>query len=158
MIVEYQSYPSLKWQGALYEESVVRQLRKDQFHQFVERVKTTDCQAELRRLLAAGPPVYIEDKHALPLAEPDTDTHVCRLWFASTGQEETAKLDGAVEGDERKALWEELKQFIIVEGKEEGDDDEEEQGGSDDTARQTNGETATVAATMAATSIANSSS
>jgi hypothetical protein len=117
--VEYQSYPSMKWKPAMYEESVVRQT---QFHSYIERVKKTDCQAELRRLLADGPPIFISDKHALPLEEGDE--RVIRLWFASTNQEQSAKLDGAVEGREREELWEELKEFIIVEGKEEGDDEE----------------------------------
>jgi hypothetical protein len=108
----------------LFEQSVVEQLLKEQFHQFVARVKTTDCQAELRRLLADGPPIYISDKHALPLEEGDT--HIIKLWFASDNLERSAKLDGAVEGEEREALWQELKEFIIVEGKEEGDDDEEQ--------------------------------
>jgi len=121
-IVEFQGYPSLKWKAAMYEQSVVQQLLDTQFHDFVTRVKTTDCQAELKRLLAAGPPIWLTDKHALPLDE--SDTHVCQVWYASDNTERSAKLDGAVEGEERDALWEELKQFIIVEGKEEGDDDD----------------------------------
>lgn len=103
------------------------QLLADQFHLYVERVKKTDCQAELKRLLKAGPPIHIADKHALKLDEDDNDEYVCRLWFAREGgQEVSAKLEGAVEGDERDALWEELKKFIVLEGKEEGDDDDEE--------------------------------
>ena len=99
-----------------------KQLVDTQFEQYVCRVKTTDCQAELRRLLKSGPPIYVSDKHAFPLDE--NDTHVCRLWFASDGQERSAKLRGAVEGAERDALWKELNEFIIEVGKEEGDDDE----------------------------------
>lgn len=114
----------MKWKPALYEQSVVAQLLQEQFQQFVERVKTTDCQAELRRLLSKGPPIYIEDKHALPLE--DGDTHVINLWYANDQLERSAKLDGAVEGEERQKLWDELNEFIIVEGKEEGDDDDDE--------------------------------
>jgi len=122
--VEYQSHPSGTWKPALFEDSIVDQLLGEQFEQYVDRVKKTDCQAELKRLLAKGPPVYIEDKHALSLDE--ADTHVVKLWFAKDNKEVSAKLKGAVEGDERDKLWEELKQFIVVEGKEEGDDAEEE--------------------------------
>jgi hypothetical protein len=121
--VEFQGFPSLQWQPALFEQSAVEQLRADQFHQFVERVKTTDCQAELRRLLAAGPPVYVSDPNGFPL--PEGDTHVLRLWYASDNQERSAKLAGAVDGEEREALWNELRAFLIVEGKEEGDDDDD---------------------------------
>ena len=122
--VEFQGYPSMKWKAAMFEQSVVQQLLDTQFHDFVTRVKTTDCQAELRRLLGAGPPIWISDNHGFPLEEGDT--HVVNLWYASDNQERSAKLDGALEGEERQVLWDELKQFIIVEGKEEGDDDDKE--------------------------------
>lgn len=118
----------MTWKPAKYEQSVVERLRQRQFHDFVERVKTTDCQAELKRLLKEGPPIWISDKHALALDEDSGDTHVCALWYACDNQERSAKLDGAVEGEEREKLWEELKEFIIVEGKEEGDDDDQEEG------------------------------
>jgi hypothetical protein len=106
------------------------QLLDTQFEQYINRVKTTDCQAELRRLLKGGPPIYVSDKHAFPLEE--NDTHVCRLWFAVDGQERSAKLKGAVEGAERDALWRDLNEFIIEVGKEEGDDVEETGGTSTD--------------------------
>lgn len=97
------------------------QLLDSQFEQYVARVKKTDCQAELRRLLQAGPPIYVSDKHGFPLE--DHDTHVCRLWFAVDGKERTSKLKGALEGVERDKLWQELNKFIIQEGKEEVDED-----------------------------------
>eukprot|EP00934_Nitzschia_sp_Nitz4_P005636 Nitzschia sp. Nitz4//NODE_293_length_29386_cov_71.949235//6647//7198//NITZ4_additional_000033-RA//1//CDS//3329531821//5626//frame0 len=121
--VEYQTYPSMKWYPAKYEQSVVEKLQREQFHTFVKKVKETDCQAELRRLLTKGPPIYLEDAHAMPLEEAD-DTHIVTLWFSSDNQERSAKLDGAVEGEQRDKLWEELKQFIIVEGQEPGDEDD----------------------------------
>jgi hypothetical protein len=121
-IVEYQSFPSLLWQPALYERSVIERLLAFQFHDFVRRVHATDCQAELRRLLAQGPPIYLSDPHALPLIEGDT--HVCQLWYASDDVEASAVLDGAVQGSERDKLWNELREFIICEGKEEGDEED----------------------------------
>jgi hypothetical protein len=137
--VEYQIRPRNTWRPAKMEETIVRQLLKSQFHEYIQRVKTTNCQAELKRLLTAGPPIYIADPHGLPLwdddddecggdAEPTTTTtvvsHVGMLWFASTDTEVSAVLDGAVQGEEREMLWAELKKFIIVEGKEKGDDDD----------------------------------
>lgn len=118
----------MEWRPCLYEQVIVEKLLSEQFFDFVARVHQTDCQAELRRLLSTGPPVYLSDQHALPLAT-DTDTHVCRLWFASDGLERSAKLSGAVEGPERDKLWAELKQFLIEEGKEEGDDDDDDAAG-----------------------------
>ena len=49
------------------------------------------------------------------------------MWFAVDGQERTAKLKGAVEGEEREKLWNELKEFISVEGKEDGDDEDDDE-------------------------------
>lgn len=121
--VEFQAFPSMTWKAAFFEQSVVQQLLDSQFHDFVTRVKTTDCQAELKRLLGAGPPIWISDKHGLPLN--DGDTHAVNLWYASDKTERSAKLEGAVDGAERQKLWDELKEFVIVEGKEEGDDEAE---------------------------------
>lgn len=118
--VEYECQPSGQWKSALMEESVVCQLLHTQFHEYIQRVKTTDCQAELKRLLAAGPPIFLADEHGLPL--DGDDTHISKLWFASDQTERSAMLDGAVQGEERENLWNELKQFIIVEGTEEGDE------------------------------------
>ena len=126
-LVEYQSHPSGIWKPALFEASIVEELLQTQFHQYISRVKTTDCQAELKRLLASGPPIFLHDKHALTLALED-DTHISTVWFAHDSREVSAKLQGAVEGEEREVLWEELKQFIVVEGKEEGDDDDAAEG------------------------------
>jgi hypothetical protein len=128
--VEYQTSPSKLWHPCHYERSVVENLLKTQFHDYVEKVRTTDCQAELRRLLSSGPPIYISDKHAMPL--PDDETHICALWFAGDNTERSAKLDGAVEGEERQKLWTELKSFIIVEGKESGDYDSNNNGDEGD--------------------------
>lgn len=129
--VEYQIRPRNTWRPAKMEETIVRQLLRSQFHEYIHRVKTTNCQAELKRLLTAGPPIYIADPHGLPLWDDDEDddettttvSHVGMLWFASTDTEVSAVLDGAVQGEEREMLWAELKKFVIVEGKEEGDDD-----------------------------------
>ena len=116
----------MKWKPAFFEMEVVQQLLESQFHNFVERVKTTDCQAELKRLLAAGPPIYVSDKNGFPGLEEEGDTHVVKLWYADDNQERSAVLEGAVQGDEREKLWNELKAFVIVEGKEKGDDDDDD--------------------------------
>eukprot|EP00551_Chaetoceros_affinis_P003130 CAMPEP_0203642234 /NCGR_PEP_ID=MMETSP0088-20131115/7597_1 /ASSEMBLY_ACC=CAM_ASM_001087 /TAXON_ID=426623 /ORGANISM="Chaetoceros affinis, Strain CCMP159" /LENGTH=129 /DNA_ID=CAMNT_0050497981 /DNA_START=85 /DNA_END=474 /DNA_ORIENTATION=- len=118
--VEYQCYPSMKWKPALFEQSVVENLLESQFDQYIGRVKKTDCQAELRRLLEKGPPIYIYDKHGLAL--DDDDEYVIKLWYASDGEERSAKLKNAVEGKEREDLWKSLNEFLIEEGKEEGDE------------------------------------
>jgi hypothetical protein len=110
--VEYQVYPSLKWKPALFEQCVVEQMLNDMFQQYIDRVKKTDCQAELRRLLEKGPPIYISDEHGLPLEEGEE--HIIRLWFSSDNIIRSAKLNGSKEGEERQLLWDELNQFIVV--------------------------------------------
>jgi len=124
--VEYQCYPSMKWKPAHFELSVVQQLLDSQFETYLNRVKKTDCQSELRRLLATGPPIYLSDKHGLPLDEGEE--YVINLWYACDGKERSAKLKGALEGVERDELLQSLNRFVIVDGKESIDDEE-----SDDT-------------------------
>eukprot|EP00968_Pinguiococcus_pyrenoidosus_P001713 scaffold78_cov265-Pinguiococcus_pyrenoidosus.AAC.2 len=75
----------------------------------MDRVKKSTCAAEMRRLMEAGPPIYVSDKHGLPL--PEGDTHVAMLWYASDGEERSSKLEGAPEGAERDELWQSLKAF-----------------------------------------------
>lgn len=107
---EYQTAPSGAWHPSLFAADVVQQLLATQFHAYMKAVQQPDCKAELRRLVAKGPPIWVEDKHALAL--PEGDTHVCQLWFAKDDQEQSAKLDGALEGVERETLWAELRQLL----------------------------------------------
>ena len=98
------------------------QLLKTQFQQFIDRVEKTDCQAELRRLLQKGPPIYISDEHGFPLKEDDE--YVVRLWYALDCEERSSRLEGSKIGKEHQKLWDELNKFIVVEGKEDADDDD----------------------------------
>ncbi|POM73225.1 hypothetical protein PHPALM_9941 [Phytophthora palmivora] len=107
---EFQTAPSGLWYPALFCSDVVEQLLSSQFHTYMKKVQEADCKAELRRLVAKGPPIWLEDKHALPV--PDGDTHITNVWFAKDNEERSAKLDGAVEGEARDALWKELQQLM----------------------------------------------
>ena len=109
---EFQTFPSGSWHAALFCSDVVEQLLATQFHTFMKKVQETDCKAELRRLVAKGPPIWLEDKHALPL--PKGDTHITHVWFARDDEERSAKLNGAVEGKARDVLWDELKQLVAA--------------------------------------------
>jgi hypothetical protein len=107
--VEYQSMPSGLWRPAKIEQSVVEHLLRTQFDDYVTKVRQSDCQAELRRLLASGPPRYISDPHGLPV--PESETHIAQLWYASDQQTRSARLPNAVTGVERERLWDELRAF-----------------------------------------------
>ncbi|KAL7688526.1 hypothetical protein Plhal304r1_c019g0069271 [Plasmopara halstedii] len=107
---EYQTSPSGLWHSALFCADVVEQLLTTQFHTYMKKVQEADCKAELRRLVAKGPPIWLEDKHAMPL--PEGDTHIIQVWFARDNVERSAKLDGAVEDKAHELLWAELRQLI----------------------------------------------
>ena len=92
---EYQTAPSGRWHKSKYAAGTVRRLITHQFPEYVEGVRKADCAADLKRRLAAGPPIYVSDKHALPV--PEDDTHIERIWFAEDGKEYSAKLKGCVE-------------------------------------------------------------
>lgn len=107
---EFQTSPSGLWHPALFCSDVVEQLLATQFHTYMKKVQEADCKAELRRLVAKGPPVWLEDKHALPV--PEGDTLITKVWFAKDDEDRSAKLDGAVEGEARETLWKELRQLM----------------------------------------------
>ena len=107
---EYQTSPIMKWYPALYSAEVLQQLLDTQFQNYVDNVQKSDCAKELTRLLTAGPPIWIYDKNALPLAEGES--HVANIWFCKGNRTVPAKLKGALEGEERKELWNTLKTFL----------------------------------------------
>lgn len=130
--VEYLCYPSFIWKPCLMEQSVVEELLKTQFYNYINETKTTDCQATLKRLLIKGPPIYISDKIGLPLNNDtndddnkedndddkntttennNNDTHICALWYSSDQKIHSSKLHGAVVGIHRQQLWNELKEY-----------------------------------------------
>jgi hypothetical protein len=120
--VEYQCFPSLQWKSSKMEQCVIEELLRTQFDTYLQRVQRSDCQAELRRLLQSGPPIYLSDPIGLPLKkneeeeeeeEDNMDTHIVQLWYASDGQIRSAKLQKAREGHEREELWKELNAFVI---------------------------------------------
>ena len=92
---EYQTAPSMAWHPAHFSGAVVRRLIYTQFDDYMANVRKADCEADLKRRLAKGPPVWLEDKHGMPVNE--ADTHICRVWLASDGNEYSAKLWHSVE-------------------------------------------------------------
>merc|ERR1719469_1790166 len=89
----------MKWKPAQFELCIVEELLKTQFRDYVNRVQKADCQAELRRLLASGPPMHVADKHGFPLDD----------------------------GEDREQLWQTLRAFLTEakdDAEEGGPDDE----------------------------------
>mmetsp|Transcript_16964 Transcript_16964/g.33109 ORF Transcript_16964/g.33109 Transcript_16964/m.33109 type:complete len:149 (-) Transcript_16964:283-729(-) len=102
---EYLSMPSGQWLPSQFSADTVRHLLRTQYGRYLEDVEKAakDCAAAVRRLVARGPPVYLSDSEALPLAEGDS--YIEKIWFADEDCEVSAKLEGALEGEEREELW-----------------------------------------------------
>ncbi len=105
--VEYQSTPSLKWSISLFGEEAIRELLHSQYSNYINSLQETDCLLEFTRLIEIGPPIWISDRHGLPL--PQDDTHICSLWFMNGNVYKSGKLEGALEGLARQELWEHMK-------------------------------------------------
>ena len=71
-----------------------------------------DCAAAVRRIVAKGPPEFLQDPVALPL--PEGDTHVSRVWFCDENKEMSARLVGSPEGAAREALWNAQKEALAA--------------------------------------------
>lgn len=108
---EYQTSPSNTWHVCLCGSDMVEEMRRTQFGQYIDEL-STDCAATLTRMVEKGPPVWVAEETALAI--PESDTHVCKLWYCSDGKERNAKLEGAVEGAERDALWNQHKELLQV--------------------------------------------
>ena len=111
---EYLSMPSGTWLPSQFAADTVEHLLDTQFAKYLGDVEKAakDCAAAVRRLVSKGPPVYIEDKNAMPLKEGDT--HIAKLWFMSSGEERSAKLKGALDGAERDKLWGSQKETLAA--------------------------------------------
>ena len=110
--VEYQVFPSMKWYPSKFGEPAVLELLRTQYTSYIENVQKSDCIKEFTRLMKCGPPVWITDKHGLPLSEADAGGHIVNIWFMNGNRTQSAKLEGALEGDERQTLWDEMKSFM----------------------------------------------
>jgi len=102
---EYRTQPSGSWHASKYSSSVVKKLLKENFETYLNNVEkaTQDCAAAVRRLVSKGPPIYLEDKTALPV--PEGDTHIDLLWFCDKTEYQSSVLEGALQGQEREKLW-----------------------------------------------------
>ena len=112
--VEFQVSPTMRWCQSKFGEPAVRQLLATQYKTYIENVQKSDCIKEFTRLMASGPPIWISDKHGLPMPEDGQDTHICKLWFMNGDKTESAKLEGALEGEERQKLWDDMKSFSAL--------------------------------------------
>lgn len=122
--VEYRSFDSssahssLQWLPSGYCQACVEQLIKTQWYTYVSSIEKSTCRAEMKRLLARGPPVNVRDPKAMPC--PD-EREVAELWYISDGAVHDAKLEGSLTGEAREAFWKEKLEFFL---EDEGDEQE----------------------------------
>ena len=130
--VEYQIHPTGEWKSSFLSQPIIEHLLQTQFNAYMERIQSSDCQAELKRLLQQGPPIYISDPYGLPLEPPpsddeagtgsnktgsstiNSDKHVMNLWYASDRQIHSSILQNAVVGDAHATLCNELQSYLVT--------------------------------------------
>ena len=95
------------WFDANFCSTCILYMRDTQYSNYIEKVRTTDCKSELTRLLEQGPPIWLFDSKMFP--EVSESEHVSELQYDGTVV--SAKLIGAMEGDERTKVLEELRQL-----------------------------------------------
>eukprot|EP01055_Gregarina_sp_Pseudo9_P002765 Gregarina_sp_Pseudo_9__2764@NODE_2_length_7458_cov_33_430786_g1_i0_p8_GENE_NODE_2_length_7458_cov_33_430786_g1_i0NODE_2_length_7458_cov_33_430786_g1_i0_p8_ORF_typecomplete_len135_score15_53zfRING_2/PF13639_6/0_042Destabilase/PF05497_12/0_024zfC3HC4_2/PF13923_6/0_38zfC3HC4/PF00097_25/0_3zfRING_5/PF14634_6/7_9zfRING_5/PF14634_6/80zfRING_5/PF14634_6/3_5e03Cys_rich_CPXG/PF14255_6/4_NODE_2_length_7458_cov_33_430786_g1_i034583862 len=100
-----------EWKDCLFCYDCIQLLLQSQFEKFMNDAINADCEKVIQRLVQRGPPVWVHD----PNGFPDTgDEEIPWMRRCHNGQVFSGKLKGAKEGEERGALWAELKQFIVV--------------------------------------------
>ena len=87
------------WKESRYCIECVRYLLSQKFYDYIKAIQESDCAKELYGLMCAGPPIWLTDG-GLTVGEGD---HV--MWIRGTGEPETAKYTGALEGEERQQIW-----------------------------------------------------
>ena len=109
--VEFQASDGDRWRGALFCWGCIQSLQRSQFSTYKTQLANSTCAKETKQLLARGPPINLRDAHGFPGTE-GSEVHSLRLF--STGEVLPAKLVDSLEGDERLAFWETLREFTIV--------------------------------------------
>lgn len=108
--VEYRGEDE-KWYVSGYCQMCVEYLLSSQWSDYVTRLQKTTCKAEQRRMLARGPPEYLRDEKMF-MEVPDSE--VRWLWYMSDSSVKSARLEGALEGEERMAYWNEQRAFYVA--------------------------------------------
>jgi len=106
---EYQS-SSGKWYPSPYCDDVVKHLVATQFEKYRQDCDKCTCKRQMRRFIERGPPIWLSDQ-ALPVEDGE---HITNVWFSSENTTESAKLTGALVGQERKELWNHYKVIFEI--------------------------------------------
>jgi hypothetical protein len=85
-----------KWLPCVYCVDCLEYMLTKQWSIYVERVKTTDCKAEQRRLLTTGPPINFKDNKAMPCPN---EGEVYMFWYSRDNTTKVAKLPDSLVGE-----------------------------------------------------------
>lgn len=118
---EFRCAPSSIWVSAHFSADIVRELRREQFSNYLQTwcdivEMKEDCGATARTLADRGPPMWIADSSGLPL--PQGQSHIDRLWFmgerAGRSRASSAALDGAPMDPSTRARLAELHRQVYA--------------------------------------------
>jgi hypothetical protein len=107
-----EEFPTPEWGSCSYCETCLQYVLDTKFKIYDDRWKVADCEAEFRRLLESGPPVYMHDEKAFP---SPGNTAVQRFWFMRDNSEKEGKVTGCLEGEARENYLNEKKAFFLAE-------------------------------------------
>ena len=109
--VLYKDNEDSEWKSCIYCKKCVTYMIQTKWQEYIDKVASANCEAELRRLLLRdGPPVNFRDNFVKCM---NTGREVCKFYFS--GQEQSAKLEGSLVGEERdKWLNDKLVMFVDI--------------------------------------------
>eukprot|EP00922_Rhytidocystis_sp_ex-Travisia-forbesii_P036581 GHVS01054400.1.p2 GENE.GHVS01054400.1~~GHVS01054400.1.p2 ORF type:complete len:192 (-),score=64.82 GHVS01054400.1:23-598(-) len=120
----YKTSPSSSWFVSTFCAECVEELRRSQFARYVTSLAASTCAREQRALLHRGPPVRLSDKNGFPAANAE---EVFALRHYEQEQDSSAILEGALQGEQRMAFWEEQRKFAVAKEEEQEEEDGESQ-------------------------------
>jgi hypothetical protein len=101
--VKFRSEENGEWKNCIYCEDCILYMRKNQFLEYVEKIKTTDCKVSLERLIKQGPPRKVRDPKL-------SDGEVYE--FLINGEIVSSQLEFLYPEEELKKYEEDLKLYL----------------------------------------------
>lgn len=95
------------WHDSAYCWACIKHMLDSRFQDYIDTVEESRCKKTVNAAIEAGPPIWIEDK-GLPV--PDGE-HVAEIQTPE-GDVHSAVYTGAVQGEARYQLWEELRKRV----------------------------------------------
>lgn len=103
----YKDNEITNWKKCLYCSTCIKGMIKTQWKQYIDNIKTVDCKVALNRLLEQGPPINFRDS----VIKCDNEkSEVYKFYFDN--QEQSAKLENSLIGEEREKWLIEHKNYI----------------------------------------------